>query len=104
MLAKIQLDNDRSVYEINATLVADHRAKKIAKKHADPMIIAYSITYSEVFDEALASEQILGEWIKSSMTWENIQANAHLISGEKTVPDLKTVKLTFIPKAEPATK
>jgi len=83
MPAKIRLEEKNSVYEINATLIADHKAKKQSKGHMDPMVMAYSIVYGEIFDEALQSPQILENWIRSSMSWESIKENAKLISGSQ---------------------
>lgn len=100
MQAKVRLESPEAVYEVHATLVADHKAKKQSKNHVDPMITAYSIVYGEIFDEAMASPQILENWIRTSMTWSNLQTNAKLVSGKPFAPDLKSSKITFIPKSE----
>ena len=101
MQAKIRIEAKPSVYEINATLIADHKAKKQAKNNIDPMITAYSIVYGEIYDEALASPQILESWIRTSMQWENIKENVKLISGTKQdISDWKNITISYIPKPE----
>lgn len=98
MSAKIRLEEKNSVYEINATLIADHKAKKQSKGHMDPMVTAYSIVYGEIFDEALQSPQILENWIRNSMTWDNLKENAKLISGTKqTQLDCAKAVITYLP-------
>ena len=103
MPAKIRIEANSTVYEINATLIADHKAKKQSKNHVDPMITAYSIVYGEIFDEALASPQILESWVRTSMKWENIKENAKLISGAKQeITDWKNIHVSFL--SNPAVK
>lgn len=96
MQPKIRLENQGSVYEINASLIADHKAKKIAKKEFNSLTRSYSSIYSTIFDEAIASPQILEEWIRSSMTWETLKLNAHLITGSEFSPDLQKTKIMYI--------
>ena len=101
MQAKIRIEANASVYEINATLIADHKAKNQAKHNIDPMITAYSIVYGEIYDEALASPQILENWIRTSMQWENIKENAKLTSGTKQdITDWENINITYIAKPE----
>lgn len=98
MSAKIRLEEKNAVYEINATLIADHKAKKQSKGQMDPMVTAYSIVYGEIFDEALKSPQILETWIRSSMTWDSLKENAKLISGaNQTQIDCSKATITYLP-------
>ena len=99
MQSKIKIEGNNSVYEINATLIADHKAKIQSKSHMDPMITAYSIVYGEIFDEALASPQILEAWVRTSMKWENIKENAKLVSGPKQdLTNWKDIRVSFVAK------
>lgn len=101
MQAKIRIESSPSVYEINATLIADHKAKAQSKVNMDPMVSAYSIVYGEIFDEAMASPQILENWIRSSMTWDTIKENAKLVSGnKKEISDWKSIQISYVPKPE----
>lgn len=81
MSEKVKISSGGNTYLINATLIADHKAKKQAKGAVDPMVVAYSIVYGEIFDEAMASETILVDWLKTKVNWSDISENVQIEQG-----------------------
>ncbi|PCJ62903.1 MAG: hypothetical protein COA79_01895 [Planctomycetota bacterium] len=82
MHAKLRFENSEIEGCISASLIADHKAKKVAKKETDSMVKAYSIVYGEIFDEAMENPLILIDWLKSEVLYENISENIEVVKGE----------------------
>lgn len=82
MQAKLRFENSEVEGSISASLIADNKAKKLAKEETNSMVKAYSIVYGEIFDEVMSNPLSLIDWLKTEISFENIAENIEVIKGE----------------------